>query len=114
VRLLAVADDVQAAFPGLSIVGVHAEGLDNRGRWPDVEEPHQGEVIYADAGGVLTRHWNHRDADRTKITTESRRVLAVLEAVEIAHHATVDAAADALAALLAARAKAVTVLRLAG
>jgi DNA/RNA-binding domain of Phe-tRNA-synthetase-like protein len=222
VRLLAVADDVRSAFPGLSIVGVHVEGLDNRGRWQDVddrltaversgtpigtddprigswhtayrrfgtnprrqrpsvdalvrrvarsgqlprvspfvdaynlvsvthgvpagafdldrvdgdisvrfarpgdvftplgepdsvEEPHEGEVIYADAAGVLTRHWNHRDADRTKVTAESRRVLAVLEAVEDAHHAAVDAAAADLAALLAPRAKAVTVLELAG
>jgi DNA/RNA-binding domain of Phe-tRNA-synthetase-like protein len=221
VPLLAVADDVQAAFPELHIVGVHVEGLDNRGSWPDVEErlvaieqsgapidaddpriaswhaayrrfgtnprrqrpsvdaltrrlarsghlprispfvdaynlvsvshvvpagafdldrvdgdavvrfarpgdvftplgepdtieePHEGEVIYADAAGVLTRHWNHRDADRTKVTAESRRVLAVLEAVESAHHAAVDAAAGDLAALLAPHAKAVTVLRLA-
>lgn len=221
-RLLAVADEVRAAFPELHIVGVLVEGLDNRESWPDVderltaversgtpigtddpriaswhdayrrfgtnprrqrpsvdalvrrlarsgrlprvspfvdaynlvsvthgvpagafdldrvdgditvrfarpgdvftplgepgsvEEPHEGEVIYADAIGVLTRHWNHRDADRTKITTDSRRVLAVLEAVESAHHARVDAAVDELAALLAPRAKAVTVLRLAG
>jgi DNA/RNA-binding domain of Phe-tRNA-synthetase-like protein len=221
VPLLAVSDDVRAAFPELHIVGVHVEGLENRGSWPDVEqrltaversgapidaddprvaswhaayrrfgtnprrqrpsvdaltrrlarsgrlprispfvdaynlvsvshvvpagafdldrvdgdavvrfarpgdvftplgepdtveEPHEGEVIYADAAGVLTRHWNHRDADRTRVTTESRRVLAVLEAVESAHHAAVDAAAGDLAALLAPHAKAVTVLRLA-
>lgn len=81
---------------------------------PDsVEEPHGGEVIYADASGVLTRHWNHRDADRTKVTSDSRRVLAVLEAVESPYHAAVDAAADELAALLTLHAKAVTVLRLA-
>jgi DNA/RNA-binding domain of Phe-tRNA-synthetase-like protein len=222
VALLAVADDVRSAFPGLHIVGVYVEGLDNRGSWPDVddrltvveqsgtpigaddsriaswhaayrlfgtnprrqrpsvdaltrrlarsgrlprispfvdaynlvsvthgvpagafdldhvdgditvrfarpgdvftplgepdtvEEPHQGEVIYADASGVLTRHWNHRDADRTKVTAESRRVLAVLEAVENAHHAAVDAAANDLAGLLGPRAKSVTVLELAG
>ena len=82
---------------------------------PDtVEEPHQGEVVYADAVGVLTRHWNHRDADRTEVTADSRRVLAVLEAADDAHRSTVDAAAGDLAALLAPRAKAVTVLGLAG
>ena len=220
--LLAVADDVRSAFPGLHIVGVRAEGLDNRGRWPDVddrlsaversgtpigaddpriaswhaayrrfgtnprrqrpsvdaltrrlarsgqlprispfvdaynlvsvthgvpagafdldrvdgdivvrfardgdaftplgepdsaEQPHEGEVIYADAAGVLTRHWNHRDADRTKVSAGSRRVLAVLEAVEGAHHAAVDAAAADLAALLGPHAKAASVLELAG
>ena len=77
---------------------------------PDtVERPHDGEVVYADASGVLTRHWNHRDADRTKVTPVSRRVLIVLEAVDAAHHGTVDAAADDLAALLAPHAKAISV-----
>ena len=34
-----------------------------------VERPGAGEVVYADGGGrVLTRHWNHRDADATKVT----------------------------------------------
>jgi len=77
---------------------------------PDaVEQPHDGEVVYADATGVLTRHWNHRDADRTKVTPASRRVLIVLEAVDAAHHRTVDAAADDLAALLTPHAKAISV-----
>jgi DNA/RNA-binding domain of Phe-tRNA-synthetase-like protein len=71
------------------------------------EEPHSGEVVYADAGGILTRHWNHRDAERTKVTASSRRVLVVLEAVEAAHHAAVDAAADDLTVLVRAHANAV-------
>ena len=71
------------------------------------EEPHPGEVVYADSGGVLTRHWNHRDADRTKVTATSRRVLVVLEAVDAAHHAAVDAAADELAVLVGEHASAV-------
>jgi DNA/RNA-binding domain of Phe-tRNA-synthetase-like protein len=71
------------------------------------EEPHSGEVVYADTGGILTRHWNHRDAERTKVTASSRRVLVVLEAVEAARHAEVDAAADDLAALVGAHATAV-------
>lgn len=76
---------------------------------PDaVEQPHDGEVVYADARGVLTRHWNHRDADRTKVTADSRRVLVVLEAVETAHHAAVDAAVADLVELLTPHAKAVS------
>jgi DNA/RNA-binding domain of Phe-tRNA-synthetase-like protein len=71
------------------------------------EEPHQGEVVYADSGGVLTRHWNHRDSDRTKVTATSRRVLVVLEAVDAAYHAAVDAAAADLAVLVGAHAIAV-------
>jgi DNA/RNA-binding domain of Phe-tRNA-synthetase-like protein len=75
---------------------------------PDtVEQPHDGEVVYADDGGVLTRHWNHRDSDRTKVTAASRHVVVMLEAVAAAQHAAVDAAADDLAQLLAPLAKAV-------
>jgi DNA/RNA-binding domain of Phe-tRNA-synthetase-like protein len=77
---------------------------------PDtVEQPHDGEVVYADARGVLTRHWNHRDADRTKVTPASRHVVVLLEAVAAAQHAAVDAAASDLAALLGPHAKSVLV-----
>jgi DNA/RNA-binding domain of Phe-tRNA-synthetase-like protein len=38
------------------------------------ENPHPGEVIYTDAAGVLTRHWNHRDAERTKVTETSEQI----------------------------------------
>jgi DNA/RNA-binding domain of Phe-tRNA-synthetase-like protein len=52
---------------------------------PDVaENPNPGEVIYHDATSVLTRHWNHRDADRTKVTEDSTRVVFMLETTDIA------------------------------
>ncbi|MEU9443143.1 phenylalanine--tRNA ligase beta subunit-related protein [Streptomyces sp. NPDC048304] len=44
-----------------------------------VEHPKPGEVIYTDATDVLTRHWNHRDAHRTRVTENSTRVAFVLE-----------------------------------
>jgi DNA/RNA-binding domain of Phe-tRNA-synthetase-like protein len=47
-----------------------------------VEHPHPGEVIYADAAGILTRHWNHRDADRTKVTDDSQQIVFLLETVD--------------------------------
>lgn len=54
---------------------------------PDtVENPKPGEIIYADTTGVLTRHWNHRDAHRTRVTEDSTRVAFVLETL----HATRD------------------------
>jgi DNA/RNA-binding domain of Phe-tRNA-synthetase-like protein len=74
----------------------------------EVEQPHPGEVVYVDDAGVLTRHWNHRDADRTKVTPDSRRVLFVLETVDAAYHAAVSAAAEELSALLRPHAAAVT------
>jgi DNA/RNA-binding domain of Phe-tRNA-synthetase-like protein len=77
---------------------------------PDViEHPRPGEVIYTDAKGVLTRHWNHRDADRTKVTADSTRIVFLLETTDAPHFAVaVDAAAADLAARLATRSETVT------
>lgn len=44
-----------------------------------VEHPRPGEIIYADTTGVLTRHWNHRDAHRTRVTEDSTHVAFILE-----------------------------------
>lgn len=74
----------------------------------EVETPHPGEVVYADDRTVLTRHWNHRDADSSKVTEASRRVVIVLESIDAAHHKDVDAAADDLIALLAPQSSTVT------
>jgi DNA/RNA-binding domain of Phe-tRNA-synthetase-like protein len=74
------------------------------------ESPHPGEVIYTDAAGVLTRHWNHRDADRTKVTRDSRLILFLLETVDAATFGPVlDAATASLAGLLASRSDSVAV-----
>ncbi|MFJ8778754.1 B3/4 domain-containing protein [Streptomyces sp. NPDC102476] len=70
---------------------------------PDsTENPKPGEIIYADTTGVLTRHWNHRDAHRTRVTEDSTHVAFVLETL----HATRDGdllkvAAEELRSLLA-------------
>ncbi|MFD3655222.1 B3/4 domain-containing protein [Streptomyces sp. NPDC058620] len=49
-----------------------------------VENPKPGEIIYADTTGVLTRHWNHRDAHRTRVTEDSTHVAFVLETLHAA------------------------------
>ena len=70
---------------------------------PDtVETPRPGEIVYTDTTGVLTRHWNHRDAHRTRVTGDSTHVVFILETL----HATRDggllkAAATELQDLLA-------------
>ncbi|MER5554006.1 phenylalanine--tRNA ligase beta subunit-related protein [Streptomyces sp. NPDC002793] len=51
-----------------------------------VEHPGPGEIVYADTAGVLTRHWNHRDAHRTRVTEDSTRIVFALETL----HATRD------------------------
>ncbi|MGI5466371.1 B3/B4 domain-containing protein [Streptomyces sp. CA-132043] len=69
---------------------------------PDtVEHPRSGEIIYADTTGVLTRHWNHRDAHRTRVTEDSTHVVFALETLQATrdgHH--LKAAADELQSLL--------------
>ncbi|MEV5886969.1 phenylalanine--tRNA ligase beta subunit-related protein [Streptomyces sp. NPDC052020] len=47
-----------------------------------VENPKPGEIVYADTTGVLTRHWNHRDAHRTRVTEDSARVVFALETLD--------------------------------
>lgn len=54
---------------------------------PDAAEtPKAGEIIYTDTTDVLTRHWNHRDAHRTRVTEDSTHVAFILETL----HATRD------------------------
>jgi DNA/RNA-binding domain of Phe-tRNA-synthetase-like protein len=66
-----------------------------------VENPKPGEIIYADAAGVLTRHWNHRDAHRTRVTEDSAHVVFVLETVHAAEDGPVlTTAAEELQGLL--------------
>ncbi len=73
------------------------------------EHPRPGEVIYADQTSVLTRHWNHRDADRSKVTEHSRNILFMLETTESAAFGpAVDAAAADLAARAATRSRQVS------
>ncbi len=46
-----------------------------------IEFPNPGEVIYRDNSGVLTRHWNHRDSDRTKLVQDSCSALFIIESL---------------------------------
>ncbi|MBN0042797.1 hypothetical protein JS756_01445 [Streptomyces actuosus] len=67
-----------------------------------VETPGIGEIVYSDTTGVLTRHWNHRDAHRTRVTEDSTRVLFLLETVIASRDGhLLDAAAGELRGLLA-------------
>ncbi|WP_037578403.1 B3/B4 domain-containing protein [Phaeacidiphilus oryzae] len=75
-----------------------------------VERPKPGEVVYADAEGVLTRHWNHRDAHRTRVTEDSVHVVFILETVRADRDGhLVKSAAEELRELLAPHAERVGV-----
>ncbi|WP_067962494.1 B3/B4 domain-containing protein [Nocardiopsis trehalosi] len=82
----------------------HADGDESftpLGEPGTVENPKPGEVVYTDTTGVLTRHWNHRDAHRTRVTEDSTRVAFLLETVAATRDGhLLTAAADDLRALL--------------
>ncbi|MFJ8468100.1 B3/B4 domain-containing protein [Streptomyces swartbergensis] len=86
----------------------HADGTESftpLGEPDTVEHPKPGEIIYADATSVLTRHWNHRDAHRTRVTEDSTQVAFVLETLRATHDGDLlEVAAEELQALLAPQA----------
>ncbi|WP_425826334.1 B3/B4 domain-containing protein [Streptomyces fractus] len=63
-----------------------AEEFTPLGEPETIENPKAGEIIYTDTTGVLTRHWNHRDAHRTRVTEDSTHVAFLMETL----HATRD------------------------
>ncbi len=46
----------------------------------ELQHTDAGEVVYSDDKHVLTRRWNHRDCDATKVTPESTDVVVLGEA----------------------------------
>lgn len=40
----------------------------------------KGEVVYSDNNNILTRRWNYRDADHSKITTDTKDIILISEA----------------------------------
>ena len=47
----------------------------------DERAPYAGEVIYRDRIGAICRRWNWKEADRTKLTIETRNAVLVVEAL---------------------------------
>ena len=45
-----------------------------------VEFTEPGEVVYSDDSKILTRMWNYRDSDLTKITMDTKNVILMVEA----------------------------------
>ncbi len=46
-----------------------------------IEELNSREVVYAHEDTVLTRHWNYRDCDQTKVTVTSENVVFIIERI---------------------------------
>ncbi|HQF91939.1 MAG TPA: phenylalanine--tRNA ligase beta subunit-related protein [Synergistaceae bacterium] len=66
----------------------------------DPRSPHEGEVIYTDDIGALCRRWNWKEADRTKLTPETKNVILVIESLPPLPPDALPKAADDLAALV--------------
>ncbi len=62
--------------------------------------PYPGEVIYTDDEGAICRRWNWKEADRTKLTAETRHAVLVIEALPPVDEPTLSAALDDLARLI--------------
>jgi DNA/RNA-binding domain of Phe-tRNA-synthetase-like protein len=64
---------------------------------PEERPPYPGEVLYKDDLGALCRRWNWKEADRTKLTPETRRAILVLEGLPPVGREEIAEALDALA-----------------
>ena len=66
----------------------------------EYEETYPGEVVYADDSRILTRRWNYRDADETKITEDSENIVLFIDGSPSIEIGKVEAALDELINLL--------------
>jgi len=66
----------------------------------DARSPKVGEVIYADDVSAICRRWNWREADRTKLTVETKDCVLVIDALPPATKGEVQIAMDELVELV--------------
>lgn len=64
------------------------------------EPPLPGEVVYKDEQGAVCRRWNWREADRTKLTEETKNAVIVIEGLPPITKETIELAAKDLAELI--------------
>lgn len=64
------------------------------------EKPSEGEVFYKDDESVVCRRWNWREADRTKLTEQTKNAVLVIDAVEPVTRNEVEQATKNLAELV--------------
>lgn len=78
---------------------------------PANDPPTAGEVVWADDLGVTCRRWNWRQGTRTRLTEASTSALFLLERLEPLPLDALEAAGDALVAMVRARTPDVRVAR---
>lgn len=66
----------------------------------EARAPHAGEIIYKDEVGAICRRWNWKEADRTKLTQETKNAFLVIESIPPIPRDTVETAIRELADLI--------------
>ncbi len=66
----------------------------------EARAPREGEIIYKDEVGAICRRWNWKEADRTKLTQETKNSFLVIESLPPVPRDTVEAAIRELADLV--------------
>ncbi len=61
---------------------------------------YQGEIVYSDDTRILTRRWNYRDADETKITRDTSKVVLFIDGSPEIMYSTIEKALMELETLL--------------
>lgn len=63
----------------------------------EARAPYEGEIFYKDDAGAICRRWNWKEADRTKLTSETTNAFFVIEAIPPVTRETVENAIRELA-----------------
>ena len=66
----------------------------------EARAPRAGEIIYKDEVGAICRRWNWKEADRTKLTQETKNAFLVIEILPPVSRDTVETATHELADLV--------------
>lgn len=66
----------------------------------EARPPHPDEIIYKDEVGAICRRWNWKEADRTKLTRDTRNAFLVIEILPPVIRDTVEIAVRELAELI--------------
>lgn len=66
----------------------------------EARPPHKGEVIYKDSVSAICRRWNWREADRTKLTEETKNCILVIEGLPPATKEEIETATKELKELV--------------
>lgn len=63
----------------------------------EARAPRAGEIIYTDDAGAICRRWNWKEADRTKLTADTKNAVLIIEALPPVPRSVVQAAIQELA-----------------